>query len=81
MVRGITFWVFTLLVAWGATALKAKTLMDKNIGLAPSSEFQAIIDISPNSSRSIAFSLGFIAVALTYRHAWLNRPRRPDLGS
>jgi hypothetical protein len=72
MKRSIAFWIFTLLMAWGATVLKAKSPTEQKENFANSLQHLPIAAALPDPIRSTALSLGFVAIALTYRRAWQN---------
>jgi hypothetical protein len=72
MKRSIAFWIFTLLMAWGATVLKAKPPSEQKGNFASELQHLPIVAVLPDPIRSTALSLGFVAIALTYRRAWQN---------
>jgi hypothetical protein len=76
MSRSLSFWSFTLLLAWGSTVLKAKAPSESGIKPNTQPATHSVIAMVPDPMRSTAFSLGFIAIAMTYRRAWLTRRKK-----
>ena len=69
--RALTYWLASIFVA--ALASRAAERGDRLLTGDPMSSLLAV----PDSARSILLGIGILAMAYTYRQAWLNW-RRPS---
>ncbi len=72
--RSFFYWLFSIALATLATA--ASDHADRNGGFLWSPDLAADVLPVPEPSRAILLGVGILAIAFTYRQAWLNLKRR-----
>lgn len=79
MLRSLSYWLSTFVIAFlAANAVGSEKALEHTLDFGPAEEALIHALPVPEPARAAFLGIGIIAVAFTYRRAWLNMKRQSE---